>query len=567
MIWKRLRDSNQERRSRLAAERLDTFFRMLGTDRHKLETLLFDASEGAKIAQAVGAVLLFRRQVLKDKSESLARAASGFPPEQIASLRALLAELEEGAVVADEEKHYRLVESIEGAFGAAGGDPSRVTLVDLNGGWSQYHSARRALLTLPLVGTGIEVADTIFRLAEGDKRDKELFGVLMDRAGEVQDAEPNSGVMPTLREAYILRLFRAAQIADTDEDAPSAIEDAIGRLPWNRDVELFGKESLISDARLRSRLFERVEDVAATRVGYAFLSDDLVPIGGGLPWRVGETRKFVSGYYTSPTPADALAHAWTFTLAKFDVSEPVEPDDADERHDKEFRRHNLSRCLTLKRVVDAKRVVPEWACECAEEALVIAEAHYLGSENDFHKFQRDDLERARQIIDDRGCPAGLPPAAAQARRRARDDVIAKAVAVRVAQPSLSIDVRDHYDVIAKVVATAAGRRYSDPSVDLNVELNATHAVEGAWLATYYAMEKSEEDKHYTGIRDALRATDYAAHTLAAAAFAFADRDATYLDVYFATRREYHDRLNRRLTLLFLRSVQPSRSLPGSTENF
>jgi len=75
----------------------------------------------------------------------------------------------------------------------------------------------------------------------------------------------------------------------------------------------------------------------------------------------------------------------------------------------------------------------------------------------------------------------------------------------------------------------------------------------AMLATYYGMEKSEESKYYGRMSNALGAADYAAHTVDAAF----GTGLPYLDVYFATRREYHDRLNRRVTLLFSRRLQPS----------
>jgi uncharacterized membrane protein YccC len=73
---------HQERLSRLAAERLETFFRLLGADRRELETLLFDAKEGAKFAQAIRKVLAFRRQALKNEYESLLGGfSSRFSPE------------------------------------------------------------------------------------------------------------------------------------------------------------------------------------------------------------------------------------------------------------------------------------------------------------------------------------------------------------------------------------------------------------------------------------------------------------------------------------------------------
>jgi hypothetical protein len=104
-----------------------------------------------------------------------------------------------------------------------------VVVQHLNREFFLYHFVRRALPILSRAGGGIEVADAIFRIAEeGDS----YFEIFMKWARKVQEAEPNSGVLPTLREAYILRLFRAAQIADTDEEAPQAIEEAIGKLKW-----------------------------------------------------------------------------------------------------------------------------------------------------------------------------------------------------------------------------------------------------------------------------------------------------------------------------------------------
>ena len=94
--------------------------------------------------------------------------------------------------------------------------------------------------------SGIAQADQMLSVA---KNQPYLFERYLDWAGDLQRTNPSSNVMPAMREAFMLRLSRASDLADTPEAARDEIAKAINEVPFRVRSKMFGPGTVVTDAK------------------------------------------------------------------------------------------------------------------------------------------------------------------------------------------------------------------------------------------------------------------------------------------------------------------------------
>lgn len=132
--------------------------------------------------------------------------------------------------------------------------------------WAAHKQLQDAMEMAATGTIGIEQADRVWKIASdtSDKNGAEKFGQFFKLAQELDSSNPKSNVVPTLREAFNLRLSKAYSLGDTPEAARKAVQDAISAVPMETRMAVFGRGSPMVDAQRASELLGHLDNTAET---------------------------------------------------------------------------------------------------------------------------------------------------------------------------------------------------------------------------------------------------------------------------------------------------------------
>ena len=130
--------------------------------------------------------------------------------------------------------------------------------------WAAHKQLQDAMEMASTGSMGIEQADRVWKIASDvtDKNGAEKFNSFLKLAQELDSKDPNSQVLPTLREAFNLRLSKAYSLGDTPEASRKAVEDAISAVPMETRMAVFGRGSPLVDARRAADLLGHLDNSA-----------------------------------------------------------------------------------------------------------------------------------------------------------------------------------------------------------------------------------------------------------------------------------------------------------------
>ena len=157
-----------------------------------------------------------------------------------------------------------LGKQIEQQMTEHGATTAQIAAVDhffsAGGKWAAYKQMEQAFKLSATGQIGIAQADKVWKVA---KSQPDLFNEYLDWAQRLEKEHPEANVMPTLREAYLLRLSRIA----ADNRGPGAARDAIkaelDSLDFEHASKVFGRNSPITDSNAFAEAYGMAHSPAA----------------------------------------------------------------------------------------------------------------------------------------------------------------------------------------------------------------------------------------------------------------------------------------------------------------